>query len=119
MVAVFNDTAHSAMNLVYMERDPGDASAVVVLASGGSLTAGSPAAYSDDSAQTSRFYGAAYSIPISLGSTSGWNVLASASTPDEEAAALAATAKNRIIARDKPANSPRPLLFLAQLPNSW
>lgn len=102
-VAVFDDTAHSAMNLVYMERDPGDASTVVVLASGGSLTAGSPAAYSGDSAQTSRFYGAAYSIPVSLGSTAGWDVLASASTPAEEAAALAATAKNRIVARDKSA----------------
>ena len=103
-VAVFDDTAHSAMNIVYMERDPGDASTIDVLSSGGALTAEPAVAYPGDTAQRTAFYGTAYSMPASLGGTTGWDALASASTAQEETAALAQTAKNRIAARDKTAS---------------
>ena len=63
-IAVFDDTAHSAMNLVYLEKDPADTSGITLLASGGALTADPAVAYPGDSAQSGRFYGTTYSMPI-------------------------------------------------------
>ena len=74
-IAVFDDTAHSAMNLVYLEKDPADTSGMTLLATGGALTADPAVAYPGDSAQSSRFYGATYSMPGSLGSSAGWDIL--------------------------------------------
>ena len=63
-IAVFDDTAHSAMNLVYLEKDPADTSGITLLASGGALTADPAVAYPGDSAQNGSFYGTTYSMPI-------------------------------------------------------
>ena len=82
-IAVFDDTAHSAMNLVYLEKDPADASGMTLLASGGALTADPAVAYPGDSAQSISFYGATYSVPASLGSTAGWDVFAGSRDPGD------------------------------------
>ena len=101
-IAVFDDTAHSAMNLVYLEKDPADTSGITILASGGALSADPAVAYPGDSAQSSSFYGTTYSMPASLGSTTGWDVLADSRDPDDPDP-LDTKIKNRIVARDKPA----------------
>ena len=101
-IAVFDDTAHSAMNLVYLEKDPADTSGITILASGGALAADSAVAYPGDSAQSSSFYGTTYSMPASLGSTAGWDVLAGSRDPGDPDP-LDTKVKNRIVARDKPA----------------
>jgi len=99
-IAVFDDTAHSAMNLVYLEKDPADTSGMTLLASGGALTADPAVAYPGDSAQSSSFYGTTYSMPASLGSTAGWDVLAGSRDPGDPYP-LDTKVKNRIVARDK------------------
>ena len=96
-IAVFDDTAHTAMNLVYLEKDPADTSQITLLATGGALTADPAVAYPGDSAQSSRFYGATYSVPGSLGSSAGWDVLGD----NNPATDLNTKIKNRIVARDK------------------
>ena len=53
-VAVFDDTAHTAMNLVYLEKDPADTSGMAILASGGQLTALPAEPYPGDAAQSSQ-----------------------------------------------------------------
>ena len=103
-ISVFDDTAHSAMNLVYMEEDPGDTSGIDLLASGAAFTVSAVSAYPGDSAQSGSFYGVWYSAPTALGSTSGWDVLGD----NNPTTTLASKIKNRIIARDKPAVSNLP-----------
>ena len=53
-VAVFDETAHTAMNLVYLEKDPADTSGMTILASGGQLTALPAEPYPGDAAQSSQ-----------------------------------------------------------------
>ena len=98
-IAVFDDTAHSAMDLVYLEKDPADTSGMTLLASGGTLTADTAVTYTGDSTQQTAFYGTTYSVPANLGATAGWDVL----DDSNPATTLATEVKNRIVARDKPA----------------
>ena len=98
-VAVFDDTAHTAMNLVYLEKDPADTSGMAILASGGQLTALPAEPYPGDAAQSTTFYGTLYSLPASLGSSAGWDVLGDS----DPSTTLETKVKNRIVARDKTA----------------
>ena len=98
-IAVFDDTAHTAMNLVYLEKDPADTSGMTILASGGQLTALPAEPYPGDAAQSTTFYGTLYSLPASLGSSAGWDVLGDS----DPSTTLETKIKNRIVARDKTA----------------
>ena len=98
-VAVFDDTAHTAMNLVYLEKDPADTSGMAILAAGGQLTALPAEPYPGDAAQSTTFYGTLYSLPGSLGSSAGWDVLGDS----DPSTTLETKIKNRIVARDKTA----------------
>ena len=102
-VAVFDDTAHSAMNLVYLERDSG----IALLSSGAAFTA-SAVAYRGDAEQSTRFYGTYYSMPTSLGRSAGWDVISDPNT------SLSSVSKNRIAARDKPATPNWPAVPVSQ-----
>lgn len=62
--AVFDDTAHSSMNLVYLGKDPVDTSGITLLGSGEAFTAEVAEPYPGDSAQKTSFYGTSYSVPI-------------------------------------------------------
>ena len=109
-IAVFDDTAHSAMNLVYLEKDPADTSGITLLASGGALAADPAVAYPGDSAQSGSFYGTTYSMPPSLGSTAGWDIFGD----NDPTTTLASKVENRIVARDKPAVPNLPAVPISQ-----
>lgn len=99
-LVVFDDTAHSDMNLVYLQKDPTDTTGINLF-TGGPFTkyALETYRYPGDNSQQSVFYGAIWEPPDALGSSTGWNIL----DDNNPNTTLETKIKNRIVARDKPA----------------
>ena len=99
-LVVFDDTAHSDMNLVYLQKDPTDTTGINLF-TGGAFTkyALETYQYPGDNSQQSVFYGAIWEPPDNLGSSTGWDILDD-NNPNTD---LNTKIKNRIVARDKTA----------------
>ena len=99
-LVVFDDTAHSDMNLVYLQKDPDDTTGINLF-TGGAFTkyALETYRYPGDNNQQSVFYGAIWEPPDALGSSTGWDIL----DDNNPATDLNTKIKNRIVARDKTA----------------
>ena len=99
-LVVFDDTAHSDMNLVYLQKDPDDTTGINLF-TGGAFTkyALETYQYPGDSNQQSVFYGAIWEPPDNLGDSTGWDILDD-NNPNTD---LNTKIKNRIVARDKTA----------------
>ena len=97
-LVVFDDTAHSDMNLVYLQKDPADTSGINLF-TGGPFTkyATETYRYPGDNSQQNVFYGAIWEPPDALGSSTGWNIL----DDNNPNTTLETKIKNRIVARDK------------------
>ena len=110
-LVVFDDTAHSDMDLVYLQKDPDDTTGINLF-TGGAFTryALETYRYPGDNSQQSVFYGAIWEPPDALGSSTGWNIL----DDNNPATDLNTKIKNRIIARDKPAVSNLPAVPTSQ-----
>ena len=99
-LVVFDDTAHSDMNLVYLQKDPDDTTGINLF-TGGAFTkyALETYQYPGDNSQQSVFYGAIWEPPDNLGDSTGWDILDD-NNPNTD---LNTKIKNRIVARDKTA----------------
>ena len=100
-LVVFDDTAHSDMDLVYLQKDPADTTGINLF-TGGPFTkyALETYRYPGDNNQQSVFYGTIWEPPDNLGSSTGWNIL----DDNNPATDLNTKIKNRIVARDKTAS---------------
>ena len=110
-LVVFDDTAHSDMNLVYLQKDPTDTTGINLF-TGGPFTkyATETYRYPGDNSQQNVFYGAIWEPPDALGSSTGWNILDD-NNPNTD---LNTKIKNRIVARDKPATPNLPAIPASQ-----
>ena len=110
-LVVFDDTAHSDMNLVYLQKDPYDTTGINLF-TGGAFTryALETYRYPGDNSQQSVFYGAIWEPPDALGSSTGWDILDD-NNPNTD---LNTKIKNRIVARDKTASPNLPAVPTSQ-----
>ena len=99
-LVVFDDTAHSDMNLVYLQKDPTDTTGINLF-TGGAFTkyALETYQYPGDNSQQSVFYGAIWEPPDNLGDSAGWDIL----DDNNPNTTLETKIENRIVARDKTA----------------
>ena len=110
-LVVFDDTAHSDMNLVYLQKDPTDTTGINLF-TGGAFTkyALETYRYPGDNSQQSVFYGAIWEPPDNLGDSTGWDILDD-NNPNTD---LNTKIKNRIVARDKTATPNLPAVPTSQ-----